>query len=124
MAKAIGDIVGRVSGFHMGHPIQCDMIKVSATHAKGGDWYYTDNHELLDDAEPRACPKCKDFESEEGHDPCIKNLPGVSYACCGHGVDEPYVMLNDRRTYRGKDYYKIVEVIRAGKPIPDDIKPE
>lgn len=26
-----------------------------------------------------------------GHDPCIANLPGVAYACCGHGAEPGYI---------------------------------
>lgn len=38
-----------------------------------------------------ACPLCKMPRSPEGHDPCIRNLPGVRFACCGHGVEHGYV---------------------------------
>ena len=31
------------------------------------------------------CPLCKQLRGPDGHDPCIKDLPGVKYACCGHG---------------------------------------
>jgi hypothetical protein len=32
-----------------------------------------------------VCPVCKQARAADGHDPCIPNLPGVMYACCGHG---------------------------------------
>jgi hypothetical protein len=32
-----------------------------------------------------VCPVCKQARTADGHDPCITNLPGVRYACCGHG---------------------------------------
>lgn len=32
-----------------------------------------------------VCPVCRQARTAEGHDPCIPNLPGVIYACCGHG---------------------------------------
>ena len=32
-----------------------------------------------------VCPICKQSRGPDGHDPCIPNLPGVRYACCGHG---------------------------------------
>jgi hypothetical protein len=51
------------------------------------------------------CPKCGAAEPcrETGHDPCIKNLPGVAYACCGHGrwSTPAYVMFKDGRVIRG-----------------------
>ena len=31
------------------------------------------------------CPICKQKRGDSGDDPCIPNLPGVKYACCGHG---------------------------------------
>lgn len=50
----------------------------------------------------RACGALEP-DRETGHDPCIKNLPGVQYACCGHGRGEGYVMFDgdDRRVLRG-----------------------
>lgn len=31
------------------------------------------------------CPACKQARGPSGDDPCIAGLPGVLYACCGHG---------------------------------------
>jgi hypothetical protein len=31
------------------------------------------------------CLACGEFRTPELHDPCIANLPGVLFACCGHG---------------------------------------
>lgn len=28
----------------------------------------------------------------DGHDACLGELPGVKYACCGHGVEPPTVV--------------------------------
>lgn len=33
----------------------------------------------------RACAACGRMPSPEGHDACIADLPGVAFACCGHG---------------------------------------
>lgn len=52
----------------------------------------------------RACPKCLEFSTSKGHDPCIKNLPGVEYACCGHGVEEGYVKFDSGKILTGKFY--------------------
>lgn len=51
---------------------------------------YTDNGKSIYE-EPRPCPKCGEFRTEDGHDPCIKNLPGVKFACCGHGKKDGYI---------------------------------
>jgi hypothetical protein len=31
------------------------------------------------------CPECHLKRGPDLHDPCIGYLPGVRYACCGHG---------------------------------------
>lgn len=38
-----------------------------------------------------VCPKCGKKPTEKGHDPCIPDLPGVDFACCGHGIKAGYV---------------------------------
>jgi len=49
-----------------------------------------------------ACPKCHKKQTKEGHDPCIANLPGVKFACCGHGVDDGYIWFEDGTYIVGK----------------------
>ncbi len=44
-----------------------------------------------------ACGQCK---TEEGHDPCIASLPGVIFACCGHGNGDAYIKFEDGRCLR------------------------
>lgn len=49
-------------------------------------WLYTDPAEHWDpDLAADLCLACGQLRSLEGHDPCISNLPGVRFACCGHG---------------------------------------
>ncbi|HEC66912.1 MAG TPA: hypothetical protein ENI23_16680 [bacterium] len=48
-------------------------------------WKYLDNDQLIE-SEKRKCPCCNQFQTENGHDPCIANLPGIKSACCGHGT--------------------------------------
>jgi hypothetical protein len=40
------------------------------------------------------CPLCKRCR-DDGDDPCIRGLPGVVYACCGHGHPDslPYLTI-------------------------------
>lgn len=66
----------------------------------GKTWEYEDTGENYDDS--RNCVKCGLSPSEDGHDPCIANLPGVKYACCGHGVEPGYVSFEDGRVIRGE----------------------
>lgn len=46
------------------------------------------------------CAACKQFRTPEGHDPCIANLPGVLFACCGHGNTDGYIKFEDGRCLR------------------------
>lgn len=32
------------------------------------------------------CPKCHLQRGPDLHDPCLGELPGVKFACCGHGM--------------------------------------
>jgi hypothetical protein len=45
--------------------------------------------------------------TREGHDPCIARLPGVRYACCGHGVHEGYIQFENGVVLRG--YFTDIE---------------
>lgn len=48
------------------------------------------------------CLRCRKTMTKEGHDPCIANLPGVKYACCGHGKTEGYILFKNGIVIRGK----------------------
>lgn len=41
------------------------------------------------------CQQCKQARGPEGHDPCIAHLPGVNFACCGHGEEDGYISFID-----------------------------
>lgn len=43
----------------------------------------------------RRCPACDQPQTPEGHDPCIANLPGVKFACCGHGTKHGYIVFEN-----------------------------
>lgn len=64
------------------------------------DWVYADNKKSIEDNE-RPCVACGKMPTDEGHDPCIANLPGVENACCGHGVELGYISFEDGTTIRG-----------------------
>jgi hypothetical protein len=38
-------------------------------------------------------PEAGLLNSYTGVDPCLGLIPGVSQACCGHGFDQPYVVI-------------------------------
>lgn len=46
------------------------------------------------------CNNCHQVRTPEGHDPCIANLPGVLFACCGHGIETGYIKFEDGRCLR------------------------
>jgi hypothetical protein len=49
----------------------------------------------------RPCAACGMERPANGHDPCIANLPGVKFACCGHGVRDGYVYFENGIIIRG-----------------------
>lgn len=58
----------------------------------------------------RPCRKCGSVptpfrsESQEYDDPCIPDLPGVRFACCGHGdTHHAYLVLDDGTDLRGSE---------------------
>lgn len=72
------------------------------------NWRYSDTNELIvpDELIDWPCPGCGQKISPEGHDPCIRNLPGVKYACCGHGVSSGYIAFENGVVIRG-DFVEI-----------------
>lgn len=78
----------------VGHPAYYDP--------RDNVWRYSDDHSETKGQKLRDCPKCgKNPTDFGGHDPCIAGLPGVEYACCGHGVHTGYAKFNDGRTIDG-----------------------
>ena len=61
----------------------------------GKDWFYVDTNELYKSETERDCVKCKMKAKASEPDPCLGYLPGVKYACCGHGVEEGYIMFEN-----------------------------
>lgn len=49
----------------------------------------------------RPCPKCGRLPTEEGHDGCLGSLPGVAFACCGHGVKKGYIKFKNGTVVKG-----------------------
>lgn len=46
-------------------------------------WYYMDGTSI---GVARPCAHCGKLPTPEGHDACLGTIPGVVWACCGHGV--------------------------------------
>lgn len=51
--------------------------------------------------EDLPCPRCGEGRLDGGEDACLGHLPGVKYACCGHGQEEGYITFENGVTIRG-----------------------
>jgi len=58
---------------------------------KNGIWVYEDGTPL--EQEERPCARCGKMPTIEGYDACLGYVEGASSACCGHGVEKPYVVM-------------------------------
>jgi len=77
-------------------------------------WLFSDTLEPTKSTyKSRACGECGEYMDESDHDPCIKNLPDVLNACCGHGdIEQCYMMLEDRRCYYGEEALVIINSLK------------
>jgi hypothetical protein len=55
-----------------------------------GSWIYEDGTPI--GKEERPCTRCGKMPTKEGYDACLGYIQGAKQACCGHGVEEPYIM--------------------------------
>jgi hypothetical protein len=84
-------------GYFRGHPV----VEVQG---KDGEHFADDLTPTVDQhgvSVERPCVQCGAVADPDGPDPCVGMLPDVVSACCGHGVEEPYVLL--RFSLRGKE---------------------
>jgi hypothetical protein len=58
----------------------------------GSDWRYSDDNSIHDDSRP--CKKCNCYPTTEGYDACLGKIEGVIHACCGHGVEKGYIIMD------------------------------
>ncbi|MBK5254328.1 MAG: hypothetical protein JJE03_07740 [Peptostreptococcaceae bacterium] len=59
----------------------------------GVNWRYSDNDSIEDDS--RACKHCGNYPTKEGYDSCKGHIKGAKSACCGHGIEEPYIVMKE-----------------------------
>jgi hypothetical protein len=57
-------------------------------------WIYLDTGNPIDDRRP--CARCGRKPTAEGFDACMGRIDGAASACCGHGVEKPYVVYQAR----------------------------
>lgn len=64
---------------------------------------YADTGELAVDNQ-RPCPLCHKPPTPEGYDACLGFIPNCRSACCGHGVEYGYVVMEG---YQAPDMIKL-----------------
>ena len=62
----------------------------------GNQWVYVDTKEPIDIERP--CARCGRMPTAEGYDVCFGYIPGAVSVCCGHGVEEGYVVMEQEVT--------------------------
>lgn len=60
------------------------------------EWVYTDDKTPIENNE-RPCVRCGKMPTKEGYDACLGFIKGASSACCGHGKERPYCILNKKQ---------------------------
>ena len=89
-------------GYFRGHPVVC-------LAGEDRERYADDLTPTVDEegkSVERPCVQCGRLAAPDGPDPCLGMLPGVRAACCGHGVDEPYVLVHSPiRGQQALDYF-------------------
>lgn len=64
-------------------------------------WRYADNGVLLSEQLRTMCGWCKLDAPIGAPDPCLGMLPGVTHACCGHGIKkDSYIAFQDGTVIR------------------------
>ena len=108
----------RVTGTVFGHEVY--------TNGGSDAYWQDDNKSVPRDEEGNAgpdanhpCPKCHKLPGPSGHDPCIDQLEGVRFACCGHGnPSNSYVAFDEEddtgrpKIFRGNEaieYFRIAK---------------
>ena len=99
------DMVNVVLDRWRGHPIVCS----------GSSWFYSDTGGNVADWTDRDCGHCGLDNTIDGHDHCIRDLPGVVSACCGHGSErEAYVVFSRGIRLAGRE---ALEWVREGSSV-------
>jgi len=75
-------------GFCRGNPIEFDEDLQC--------WVYSSDHVPMQNNNERPCPRCGRMPTPEGYDACLGYIPGAAYACCGHGVEKGYVIMEEK----------------------------
>lgn len=76
-------------GYFRGHPVVCLAGEDCERYADD----LTPTVDAAGESVERPCVLCGLLTAPDGPDPCLGLLPDVRAACCGHGVEEPYVVV-------------------------------
>lgn len=64
-------------------------------------WVHTDGS---DGYNYKPCPVCGKLPHDDGRDACLQKIPGVTSACCGHGIEGlAVVVFENGEVIRGKE---------------------
>ena len=71
------------------------------SHSRGNLIIYRNNRREYEDGialsqEERPCARCGRMPTKEGYDACLGYIEGATSACCGHGIEEGYVVYEDK----------------------------
>lgn len=69
------------------------------------------------------CERCELTLGENGHDPCLETLPGVKFACCGHG-GFGYIKFKNGTTLFFTRIYRIEHGEKIIVPLAKELVPD
>lgn len=75
--------------FQRGHKIYYNEYKK--------EWRYV--HDDSPAKIEKRCIRCLKYPLKDGEDYCLGHMEGVKSACCGHGVEKGFIILNDGRRF-------------------------
>jgi len=77
-----------ITSYSRGHKIYYD----------NGIWRYSDDNSIAVENKitcERPCARCEKLPTIEGYDACLGHVEGAIHACCGHGVEEGYIVYGE-----------------------------
>lgn len=74
-----------------GHPLWMEADPTGKVEWENRTFHYISDDGICDKDHRRPCRRCGKAPLAGGEDACLGHIPGVTGACCGHGVDDPYI---------------------------------
>lgn len=84
--------------------MQTTYIRGHKVIYRNKQWIFEDTGKLAPTPQSELNVKCGfcGRDPVDKQDYCIKDLPGVVFACCGHGVEKGYIRFENGVTIRGR----------------------